>query len=189
MTMFFEARAKSKPMGMRNYLIEGVSGAGKTTVAEELQRRGYHVVHGDRALAYVGDPRTNEPLSAGEAERAPDPVRWRHEHHLWRVDQVKALIADKRREITFFCGGSRNLRHFIALFDEVFILDIDRATLDRRLAARPADEFGGNASERAFIAHLHATKEDIPSRGIIIDATAPPERVVDAILAQARASH
>jgi predicted ATPase len=28
-------------MGVRNYLIEGVSGTGKTTVAEELQRRGY----------------------------------------------------------------------------------------------------------------------------------------------------
>ena len=30
-------------MGVRNYLIEGVSGAGKTTVAEALQRRGFQV--------------------------------------------------------------------------------------------------------------------------------------------------
>ncbi|MDF2837716.1 MAG: hypothetical protein K0Q63_3356, partial [Paenibacillus sp.] len=29
-------------MGIRNYLIGGVSGAGKTTVCKELQRRGYH---------------------------------------------------------------------------------------------------------------------------------------------------
>jgi predicted ATPase len=28
-------------MGMRNYLIEGVSGTGKTSVCKELQRRGY----------------------------------------------------------------------------------------------------------------------------------------------------
>ena len=33
-------------MGARNYLIEGVSGSGKTTVAEELERRGYQVIHG-----------------------------------------------------------------------------------------------------------------------------------------------
>jgi len=28
-------------MGRRNYLIDGVSGAGKTAVCTELQRRGY----------------------------------------------------------------------------------------------------------------------------------------------------
>lgn len=43
-------------MGVRNHLIDGVSGTGKTAVAEELQRRGYHVLHGDRELAYWGDP-------------------------------------------------------------------------------------------------------------------------------------
>jgi hypothetical protein len=43
-------------------LIEGVCGSGKPTVAEELQRRGYHVIHGDRDLSYLGDPRTGEPL-------------------------------------------------------------------------------------------------------------------------------
>jgi broad-specificity NMP kinase len=40
-------------MGKRNYLIEGVSGTGKTSVAEELQRRGHHVIHGDRELLTV----------------------------------------------------------------------------------------------------------------------------------------
>ncbi|MGO8396662.1 hypothetical protein ACC760_39900, partial [Rhizobium ruizarguesonis] len=39
---------------IKNYLIEGGSGTGKTSVATELERRGYHVVHGDRVLAYVG---------------------------------------------------------------------------------------------------------------------------------------
>ena len=43
-------------MGIKNYLIEGGSGTGKTSVATELERRGYHVIHGDRVLAYVGDP-------------------------------------------------------------------------------------------------------------------------------------
>ncbi len=42
-------------VGRKNYLIEGLSGTGKTSVAEELQRRGHHVVHGDRELAYQGD--------------------------------------------------------------------------------------------------------------------------------------
>ncbi|MCB0912089.1 MAG: hypothetical protein KDB60_10795 [Propionibacteriaceae bacterium] len=39
-------------MGVRNYLVEGVSGSGKTTVCRELQRRGHHAVNGDTELAY-----------------------------------------------------------------------------------------------------------------------------------------
>ena len=66
-------------MGIRNYLIEGVSCTGKTSVCTELQRRGYHAIHGDRELAYRGDPETGE-LRDGFA----------HEHHIWNVDKVKA---------------------------------------------------------------------------------------------------
>jgi adenylate kinase family enzyme len=50
-------------MGKRNYLVAGVSGAGKTTVAIELQRRGYQAVHGDRELVYRGDPETGLPVT------------------------------------------------------------------------------------------------------------------------------
>ena len=162
-------------MGIKNYLIEGVSGTGKTSVCDELRRRGYHAIHGDRELAYQGDPRTGEPLE-GHA----------HEHHIWDADRVRALVADRSRAASFFCGGSRNLDRFVDLFDAVFVLEVDAETLSRRLALRPEDEWGGQASERELIARLHATREDVPENAIPIDATAPLPRVVDAILANAR---
>ncbi len=167
-------------MGVKNYLIEGVSCTGKTTVAEELRWRGYHVVHGDQELAYLGDPQTGERLDS--CADGSDSVNWRHEHHIWDVEKVKSLLADRRHARSFFCGGSRNFRHFIYRFDAVFILDIDVGTLNRRLALRPADQFGGNESERALIARLHETKEDIPNDAVNIDATAPIARVVEEIL-------
>jgi thymidylate kinase len=160
-------------MGVRNYLVEGVSGTGKTSACNELQRRGYHAIHGDRELAYQGDPQTGEPLD-GLA----------HEHHIWDVDKVEALVADQTHAMTFFCGGSRNFPRFIHLFDAVFVLDVDIDTLNRRLASRPEDEWGGRAIERALVARLHATKEDLPKHGVGIDATAPIARVVDEILSQ-----
>lgn len=161
-------------MGVRNYLIEGVSGTGKTSVCDELRRRGYHAIHGDRELAYQGDPETGAPLEGAG-----------HAHHIWDVDKVRALAADRSQAASFFCGGSRNFGRFIDLFDGVFVLEVDADTLNRRLAARPEDEWGGRASEREFIARLHATKEDIPNNAIVIDATAPLARVVDAILERA----
>lgn len=159
-------------MGIRNCLIEGVSGTGKTSVCDELQRRGYHAVHGDRELAYQGDPETGEPTD-GLA----------HEHHIWNVDRVKALVANKDEAVTFFCGGSRNFGEFIDLFDNVFVLEVDLDTLNRRLDERPDSEWGGGKPpKRGLIRRLHQTKEDLPKNGISIDATAPVAHVVDEIL-------
>jgi adenylate kinase family enzyme len=169
-------------MGVRNFLIEGVSGTGKTTVAEELERRGYHVIHGDRTLAYVGDPATGEPLDGPPEGSEAETIAWGNKHWIWPLDKVRSLIADRRNAISFFCGGSRNSHHFIDLFDEVFVLEVDLDTLNRRLAQRPDDEFGGRPVERALIARLHATKEDLPKTAVSIDATRPVARVVDEIL-------
>jgi dephospho-CoA kinase len=164
-------------MGVRNYLIEGVSGTGKTAVCEELRRRGYHAINCDRELSYQGDPETGEPLDG-----------FVHEHHIWDVDKVRSLIADQCNAISFFCGGSRNFLRFIDLFDGVFVLEVDVDTLNRRLAERPEDEWGGRSSERVQIAQLHATKVDVPKNAVSIDATAPLARVVDEILSKCRAA-
>lgn len=158
-------------MGVRNYLVEGVSGTGKTSVCRELQRRGHHAVNGDTDLAYQGDPETGAPIDSAV-----------HEHHIWDVDRVRALTADDREPVTFFCGGSRNFAKFIDLFDGVFVLDVDLETLHRRLDQRPPDEWGSQPSERALVVRLHATREDVPGAGVVIDATQPLEDVVDEIL-------
>lgn len=162
-------------MGVRNYLIEGGSGTGKTTVATELQRRGFHVIHGDRELAYHGTPETGDPTD-------PDPLKPR----IWNVERVKALASDQDEALTFFCGGSGNVAKYVDLFDGVFILevtDLDEVMrrIDERVAVDPED-WGGRPEEREIIARLHGTKEEIPQAGTVIDATAPITRVVDEIL-------
>jgi hypothetical protein len=108
-----------------------------------------------------------------------------HEHHIWDVGRVRALVADHQEPVTFFCGGSRNFSKFIALFDEVFVLDIDLDTLHRRLDQRPPDEWGSKPSERDLVVRLHRTKEDIPDTGVVIDATRPLADVVGKILPHA----
>ncbi|RYU14148.1 AAA family ATPase [Nocardioides iriomotensis] len=164
-------------MGLRNYLVEGVSGTGKTSVCHELRRRGFHAVNGDTDLAYQGDPETGEPANGTPS----------HFHHIWDVDKVRALVADQGEPVTFFCGGSRNFSKFVDLFDGVFVLEVDLDTLNRRLDQRPDDEFGARESERDLIVRLHRTGEDIPTDGIPIDATAPLDHVVDEILRRAGA--
>jgi gluconate kinase len=161
-------------MGIKNYLIDGVSCAGKTTVCNELQKRGYQVIHGDDELAYWGDLKTGAPVDGSTDENRT----W-----MWDVEKVRALVADQNHAVTFFCGGSRNSDHFIDLFDEVFVLEIDLDTLNQRLATRPETEWGGTAEEGEAFARLqHRTKEGLPKNAIMIDATAPISSVVDIIL-------
>lgn len=169
-------------MGIRNYLIEGGSGVGKTTVAEELERRGYHVVHGDRTLAYYGNPETGVAMQTPHFEEDAARLKWGCEHWIWPVEQVKALIAERTNPTTFFCGHSENSGHFIGLFDEVFVLDVDAGTLSTRLAGRPEDEFGGRPVERDLVLRLHETKEGLPVVAVSIDSNRPVARVVDEIV-------
>jgi hypothetical protein len=164
-------------MGIQNYLIEGSSGAGKTTVATELERRGYHVVHGDRMLAYQGDPETGARLAPPSGD-----LQFISDHHIWDLGKVLAILADPRHPKTFFCGGSRNWHKFIHRMDAVFLLELDRATLERRIDAR-VNEWGSEPAERAIVMALHETRKYQPDQGIRIDATRPLAEVVDTILA------
>ena len=169
-------------MGIRNYLIEGGSGTGKTTVAEELERRGYDVVHGDRTLAYYGHLRTGKAMQAPQFKDEADKVKWGYEHWIWPPDKVKALIADHTHAISFFCGHSANSWQFIGLFDGVFVLEVDAETLSTRLAKRPEDEFGGRPIERELVMRLHEAREGLPQNAVSIRGNAPVASVVDEIL-------
>ena len=158
-------------MGIRNYLIDGGSGTGKTTVCDELQRRGYQAVHGDRALR--GAP--------GVAASGSD----RHLPPTWDVAKVKALLTDQDEPATFLCGGCSNSAEFIDLLDGVFVLEVDdldtvMRRIDERVLVDPSD-WGGRPEEREIITRLHHTKEGI-APGCAIDASAPLEFVVDEIL-------
>jgi gluconate kinase len=169
-------------MGKRNYLIEGVSGAGKTAVATELQRRGYQAIHGDRELAYRGDPETGVPMVP---ETGTPTTTLTSKYWIWDVEKVKAYIANQDDAVTFFCGGSRNFSKIVDLLDGVFVLYVDLETMKRRIAERVAvdpTDFGGKPEELELAIRLHQTKEDVPKTGIIIDATAPLAHVVDEIL-------
>ena len=161
-------------MGVKNYLIEGVSGTGKSSVCQELRRRGYDVVDGDKELAYQGDPETGEKTEGHT-----------HQLHIWNEAKVRKIASDHTKSVTYFCGGSRNFSRFLDVFDRIYILDVDEATLNDRLDSR--DGWGKEKSERELVLRLHESKEDLPQDGIEIDATEPLSKVVDKIISSSEA--
>ncbi len=142
-------------MARRNYLVEGLSGAGKSSVYEELVQRGYRAVSTDRA--------------------------WKRAGSLW--DEQKALgeLESPEREVLFVCGSGRNRDRFLPCFTKIFNLRIDDDTMRRRLQERTNNDFGKQSEELELMLTLNRNDEK-PAGAIDIDATQPLDQVVDEIL-------
>lgn len=164
-------------MAKKNYLIEGGSGTGKSSVCRELKRRGYKVVDGDNELAYRGDPETGKRVDISR-----ESLDFQYRMWVWDIDKVQVIAANQDDEIVFFCGGSRNHQKYIDVFEKVFVLDIDVDTLKERLQSREPDDWGGNNEEKEFILRMHHSKDATIPEGIVIDTSRSLNKVVDAIL-------
>ena len=140
-------------MAARNHLVQGVSGAGKSSVYDELIRRGYKAVSTDRAWKAAGGSDWDEAKAVRELER-PDP------------------------DVLFVCGGGGE--RFLSYFATVFELRIDDDTLRRRLAERTNNDYGKHPDELAHMLDLN--RRAAPEGAVVVDATQPLEHVVDELL-------
>jgi hypothetical protein len=124
-------------VGIRNYLIERVSGAGQNF---GLQR----IAAGSAIMPLTV---TMNWLIKATRKLVNRRMASCTEHHIWHVDKVKAIVANQDEAVAYFCRGSRNFSKFIDIFDGVFVLEIDLDTMNRRLDERcrdDPDDWGGN---------------------------------------------
>lgn len=158
---------------MKAYLIEGISGTGKTSVCEELKRRGYKAVEADEEIAHYADPKTGLPTD--EKIQA----NW-----LWNEEKFNEAIKEEGDSPVFICGGAMNQEGFKHHFEKVFTLYVDDETMKHRLSTRTNNDFGKKPEELAL--QLTWNKGAVSysqQRGTtLIDATRPINEVVDDIL-------
>jgi hypothetical protein len=148
-------------MAKRNYLVEGLSGAGKSSVYEELIRRGYKAISTDRAWKYRADP---------------DAA-----HSMWHEQRAVGELESPEPDVLFVCGSSGNRDRFLPYFTKVFNLRIDDDTMRRRLQERTNNDYGKEPEEVALMLGLNRSDEK-PAGAIDVDATQPLDRVVDEVL-------
>jgi gluconate kinase len=157
-------------MAKRNYLVEGLSGAGKSSVYEELIRRGYKAISTDRAWAYHADPDTGLPGG---------PIR--HENFMWDQQKAVSELESPEPELLFVCGSSRNRDRFLPYFTKIFNLRIDDDTMRRRLQERTDDDWPLGQEGVELMLRLNRTDEK-PAGAIDVDAARPLNQVVDELL-------
>ena len=154
-------------MAKRNYLVEGLSGAGKSSVYEELIRRGYQAVSTDRAWKVHVDPDTGPSVR---------PI-----HSMWHEQKAVSELERSEPDVLFVCGSSRNRDRFLPYFTKVFNLRIDDDTMRRRLHERTNNDFGRQPEELELMLMLNRSDEK-PAGAIDVDATQPLDQMVDELL-------
>jgi shikimate kinase len=133
-----------------------MSGAGKSTVLAELQRRGHSIVDTD----YDG---------------------WVRPDGSWDEPRMRALLASTPDVVV--SGAVDNQGRFYDRFEHVILLSAPLPVLLERVRGRVDNPYGSTAAHRAEIAGYVATVEPLLRRGATaeLDGRRPPAELADRI--------
>ena len=168
----------------------GVSGSGTSAVCAELLARGYAATDSDFGTSgwFRREDGVEVPTLPGDDFRTPEWSRL----HQWRFSVERAAVLAKKVEgkLGFLCGHAAGDAEKWQLFERVFLLEVDEATLRERLTTRTNNSYGRAAHELGEILVGHATFDDDYRRygAYALDATWPVGEVVDELLSKCQAS-
>jgi len=141
-----------------------MSGTGKSTALDELDRRGFRVVDTD---------------GPGWSEWVPATNEW-----LWREDRVAELLASEEDDVLYVSGCMSNQGKFYDLFDAVVLLSAPLDVILDRVENRTTNDYGKRPGERDLIRfHLETVEPLLRATSTHeLDASKPLDDVVDALV-------
>jgi hypothetical protein len=161
--------------------ITGASGAGKSTVRTELQRRGYPAYDSD-------EDHLARWFSDATGDEVPLPARrddgwFASNTYKLPPETVRRIAAELGDTPGFLCGTVGNDNEIWDLFAAVISFSVDEASLRRRLTAR-TNGFGSTDTELQRVLDWHATVDIDNQRygAILVNAARPITEVVDDLL-------
>ena len=178
---------------MKNYLITGTAGSGKSTVSEALADKGYRVLEFDGAPSeriifrkeyrQRFDRRTNQPSGFVRGSG------WGELQHVeWRVDRDRLLpdLEGPDSEIQFVSGYANNWQDFTDDFDGIFLLEVGQSIIEQRLLARTVGDWGRKHPEELqhAIETASAFSDSLKQLGAVaINAEMPVDEIAAHIIA------
>src|SRR5262249_18950564 len=121
---------------MSNYYITGISGTGKTAIAQELNRRNIHTIDIDlmKDLCYWENKRTHERANYTNGVGQD----WLLDHE-WVFDDKKINEILKSQGQVVLAGITGNQDKYLSQFKKVLLLTCGDETLLKRLNVRKGE--------------------------------------------------
>ena|SRR3989338_7820004 len=169
---------------MKRFYITGVSGVGKSSMAEQLKEKGISTIDidGVEGLCRWVHKKTKEishwhPGTGGEF----------FESHQYICDKEKlAALMNEHKDIVVVVGLADNQSEFLGLFDKVFLFHCDEEVFLERIKNRINNDFGKHDSEKEMILSWYKDyQKEMLGRGAVpINTTEPLDMVVEKVLKQ-----
>lgn len=169
---------------MGKYLITSCSGAGKSAICQELQKRDLMAFDGDTVpgLARWIDSETGQPFKMDyKSNTNIDRTRY---HWEWDEAVLMRLLDEHARDRFFLCGSADNQLQFHQLFDLVLTLTVDPEVQRQRILRRTSHNYGKHPEmqEKILAEQQDFTTEAIKLGAIAIDANPDIVTVTNSIL-------
>jgi broad-specificity NMP kinase len=163
------------------YLITGVAGTGKSTVAHELRRRGYAAYDTEEGFSYYIDKQTGERCAYPK-----QPSQEWYDRHERVFDEKVLLNLFKKHagEPLFISSITANQAKFYSEFDKIFLLTTSDELITHRLGTRTNNYFGKHPLDLQRVIGRHQQFDDelLALGAISIDASLPIKGMADKIL-------
>jgi gluconokinase len=152
-------------------ILIGVAGAGKTTIGRALASRyGWRFVDGDDYHAPAAIAKMRAGIALTDADRRP----W-----LASLHAIAAAVIDRRQHVVIACSALKE-RYRDALRGTLRPVRFVYLKADATMLRRRLEERGGHFAGPALLTSQLADFQE-PTEALTIDATRPPEEIVNAI--------
>jgi broad-specificity NMP kinase len=167
----------------KRYYITGVSGTGKTTVCEELAKRGFFAIDQDSKIYALCSWKHNQTKEDARFEYGIGKEFLEANDWYCDIEKLKALL-DTSDTISFVCGVTANQDEYLNLFDKVFLLQCPPGVFSKRIDERENNQFGKHPSEKEHLLEWYKELEDrlIAKGAVVINCDAPTVSIAGEIL-------
>lgn len=171
----------------KSILITGISGSGKSSVCNELRKRGYKAydIENMAGLFAMIDKRTGKPTEKYDK----DNLNWVKQYD-WICDKnkLRKLVRKNAKGIVFYCGTASNFDELLFLFDKIFLLKARINTLRKRLSTRKSHSFGRTSEVQEWIFSWKKWWENyMREKGaIFVDANCNVQEITNDILERSK---
>lgn len=168
---------------MKQVLITGIPGSGKSTLSRLLRDKGFNTIDLEEIpnLFVMVDQETRQPVEKFDNTNL-DEVGTTD----WVCDKTRLqdLIAQQKENVNFYCGSSSNIEELLPLFDEIILLQISEQIMRERLSTRPDSDFGGKSEVQDWLMTWKDwwDNEMIEEGAKVIDANRSSEEILQTVM-------